>query len=249
MPHDPWPRPLFVPGGGETVLSFVVYAPALLTWDFTLPAEGSPVAALPAGVEVHLYAREATPEFAEWADALAADPAAPHAAALATAGVWYEVGGRAPSTADLTAVQAAWALVRVLCRAGGLAVWDGVAMRWTAAADALAADPGHPGLAAACGVELAEVERHGLVAVHTLGMPKFGRRDLIAFGTAENATLLGGLLQGLALDLIEGAVLASGDEVAKGGLRLRAEGYAPGFNGPEVAVPFCEQPLVLVPLE
>jgi len=249
MPTDPWPRPLLVPGGGDMALSFVVYAPALLTWNFTLVAEGSPVAALPDGVGVTLYTRPDAPEFAEWADAVAADPAAPHRAALATAGVWYEVGGRVPSTGDLTAVQAAWALVRVLCRAGALAVWDGLAMQWTAAADALAADPNHPALAAAWGVEVAEVERHGILAVHTLGLAKFGRRDLIAFGTHDNAALLSDLLRALGLDLIEGAVLSSGDAVEKGGLRLRAEGYAPGINGPEVAVPFYEQPLVLMPLE
>lgn len=245
MPTAPWPRPLFVPGGGALTPSFVVYAPGPLRLDFDLLAEGSPIAELPRGLGVQLYTRDAKPEFAAWADSLAAEPEAPPELLASTA--WYEVGGVVPSARDLAALQAAWAAVRVLCRAGGTAVWDSLALSWVRAQDALDADPNHPALAAAWGVHHGLLE-DGTVFVHSLGLAKFGRSDLIAFGSEGKGELLGRLIHGLGLDLVEGAVLESGDELEKGGLRLRAVAYAPGFNGPPVPVPFFAQPLVLEPI-
>jgi hypothetical protein len=243
--YAPWPRPLSAPGGGELTLSFVVFAPDVLRWEFSLLAEGSPLASLPRGLGVQLYTRDANPEFAEWVGGLAGEPDAPPV--VAAAGAWYEVGGAVPSGPDLSALQAAWAVIRVLCRAGATAVWDGLALRWVSAEDVLAADPTHPAMAAAWGVHAGELGG-GIVFVHSLGLAKFGRPDLLAFGTEENATFLGQLINGLGLDLVEGAVLESGAELEKGGVRLRVEGYAPGFNGPEVPVPFFAQPLLLVAL-
>lgn len=240
-----WPRPLFVPGGGALTPSFVAYAPGLLRLDFDLLAEGSPIAELPRGLGVQLYTREAKPDFASWADGLLDQSDAPPGLGASTA--WYEVGGVVPSARDLAALQATWAAVRVICRAGATAVWDSLALQWVLADDALAADPDHPALAAAWGVHQGELP-DGTVFVHSLGLGKFGRSDLLAFGSESKGELLSQLIHGLGLDLVEGAVIESGDELEKGGLRLRAVAYAPGFNGPPVPVPFFAQPLVLEPL-
>lgn len=252
MSQSAWPRPLFTEGGGELTVSFVVYAPRLLTWDFTLLEEGSPVRTLPEGLGVQLFARAEAPEFAEWADALVGGSDAPQPEQLGAAQVWYDVGGRCASTTDLSALQAAWAVVRVLCRAGATGVWDSLAMRWTLAAEVLAADPAQPELAAAWEVNAGELEgvpgAEPLWMVHTLGLAKFGRRDLLAFGPARNVGFLRELLAGVAIDLIEGAVLDAGSRIEKAGVRLEAEGYAPDFNGPDVPVPFFEQPLLLRPV-
>lgn len=248
MPNTPWPRPLFAPGGGDAHLEFVVFAPSQLHWTRTLTDEGSPLAELPEGLGAQVFERRSAGEFAEWADSLTELPDAPAPKRLRGAGCWYVVSGATPSAPDLAAMQAAWALVRVFLRAGGLAVWDSYAMRWTSAEEALAADPAMPLLAAAFDVSACDAEQQGIIAVHTLGLAKFGRPDLIAFGPPRNGELLHNLVYGLALDLVEGAVLGAGALLKKGGLTVETAVYAPGVNGPTVPVPFFGEPLVLLPV-
>lgn len=225
--------------------SFVVYANEVLPLRFDLLAEGSPIAELPRGLGVQLYTRADKPDFAAWADSLAADPDAPPG--LAASNAWYEVGGVVPSTRDLSALQAAWAAVRVLCRAGGTAIWDSMGVHWVGAAEALAADPTNPALAGAYTVHKGRLDDDTVFA-YTLGMAKFGRSDLLAFAGEANGDLIHRLVHGLSLDLAEGAVLESGDELEKGGLRIRMVAYAPGFNAPEIDVPFFAQPLLVEPM-
>jgi hypothetical protein len=133
------------------------------------------------------------------------------------------------------------------------AVWDGVASTWHAAGDLLAAPPGDLRLAAAWRCEMidgfADAAGAGYVCVHTLGLAKFGRPDLVAFGTAANRGVLEALVAGLGEDLVAGAVLRAGDVVDKGGLRVRIEGYVPDGHAPALDVPFLAMPLVLVPAD
>lgn len=227
-------------------VEFVVFARSTVALEFALLAEGSPMPALAEGLSVQVFERLLAPEFGEWADGLAADPDAPQG--LDAASAWYVVGGETPSCADFSALQSAWAAVRVILRAGGLAVWDSFAMRWSPAAEALAADPALPALAAAWNVNRDASGEEGIEVVHTLGLTKFGRPDLLAFVAPAGAESVRALLHHMALDLIEGACLAAGDRVAKGGVQLEAQPYRPGENGPPVAIPFFQPPLLLVPL-
>ncbi len=245
MPAQPWPRRLFVAGGAPAVVEFVVFAPSTFPLDFELSREGSPLAALGTGLSVQVYERSLAERFAEWADGLAEDPDAP--LGLGVAAAWYVVGGEVEDEEDFSALQSAWAAVRVILRAGGLAVWESLAMRWTSAADALAANPELPALAGAWNVNLAEVDGGGFVAVHTLGLPKFARSDLLAFTPPAAVGALRTLLHHLALDLIEGAQLHAGDRIARGGMEIEVAAYLPGNNGPPVDIPFLRPPLVLLP--
>lgn len=251
MPHPAWLRPLFTEGGDPLVLSFIVFAPGPLDWAPDLRAEGSPSLSLPEGLSVRRHDRDSAPEMAAWADPLIAALPEPERGRLASAGVFYEVGGSCPSAADLSALQAAWAATRALLRAGGLAVWDGLAACWTTAEDALSADPQDPRLAAAW--EVAAVPLEGLpddtplFVVFTMGLHKFGRHDLVAFGPPANLELIQSLVREIAVDLVEGAVLQSGYLIEKGGIGLEAVAYAPGFNAPLAPVPFFSQPLLLTP--
>lgn len=246
MPFPAWPRPLFVPGGGVATVEFVVFAKSTVALEFALLAEGSPIPALAGGLSVQVFERLLASEFGEWADSLAADPEAPPG--LDEAAAWYVVGGETASGADFSALQSAWAAVRVILRAGGLAVWDSFAMRWSPGPEALAADPALPALAAAWNVNRDVTREEGIEVVHTLGLTKFGRPDLIAFVALSGAEAVQALVHHIALDLIEGACLLPGDRVAKGGVQLEAQPYRPGENGPPVAVPFFQPPLLLVPV-
>ncbi len=244
MPFAPWRRPRFTASDGQTVVEFVVYAPRPLPLTFDLEAEGSPVAELPLGIAVQLFERRLAAEFSDWADSLSADGECP--AGLEEAACWYVVGGTMAGAPDLVALQAAWAAVRVLCRAGGLAVWDSLAVRWQSPEAVLATNPALPALAAAWAVECSAVDHDELVAVHTLGLAKFARRDLVAFAPPAGAEALRGLIGHLALDLIEGVVFAPGDRITAGGAQLEIADYLPGKNGPETAIPFFASPLLVL---
>jgi hypothetical protein len=233
------------------ILSFIVFAPGPLVWAPDLTAEGSPSRSLPEGLTVRRFDRDSAPELVAWAEPLVAALPEPERARLAASRVWYEVGGSCPSAADLSALQAAWAAARALCRAGAIAVWDALAARWTFADDALTADPQDPRLAAAWELNTLPLEGVSedkpLFVVFTMGLHKFGRQDLVAFGPAQNLDVIQSVVCELAIDLAEGAVLQSGWQIEKGGVWLEAVAYAPGFNGPPAPVPFFGQPLLLMP--
>jgi hypothetical protein len=80
---------------------------------------------------------------------------------------------------------------------------------------------------------------------HTLGMSKFGRRDLVVFAAPDAVDDVARLLEALGGLQVDGVRLDAGDRLERDGLRLRLEGYAPGFNGPPIDVAFPDQPLLL----
>jgi hypothetical protein len=130
-------------------------------------------------------------------------------------------------------------------------VWDGLAFGWRSAAQVLALPPGDLQLAASwrCDTIDGFVDESGapFVCLHSLGLAKFGRPDLLAFGSARHRDLLEGLVSGLGHDLACGAVLRPGDVIEKGGLCAQLLEYRPGETAPPLDVPFFAPPLVVVP--
>ena len=246
------PRPGYVPGGSVHVVSFIVggfdaAAAAGLAAVATPSALG-----LPHGVAVHLHGPEDR-AFTGWIREVldATDP--PHPSALAASAAWVELSGDTGDRPDHAALGAAWRAVRRLVLAAGPsgALWDGLVLAWRSADEVRATPPDDPRLAAAWRCDtvdgLVGADGAAFVCVHTLGLAKFGRRDLVAFGGTAATDLLRDLVSGLGRDLIDGGVLHPGDRVARSGLHLDVLPYVPGETGPPLDVPFFVPPLVVVP--
>ncbi len=76
---------------------------------------------------------------------------------------------------------------------------------------------------------------NGRHLVHTRGMRKFARPDLVAVVVGEQAEAAAGLLNALALAQAQGHVLQHGQRVTVAGFgRAQPTGYVAGKNAPEV---------------
>lgn len=209
---------------------------------------------LPAGVGLLVHDRDDA-AFGAWIRELLLATEPPEAAALEAAPIWVELAGHTEDRADHGALVAVLQVARwLLGEAGARGVlWDGLTLGWRPAAELPDTAPGELRLAAWWRLELIDgfVDAEGgrFVCACTLGLARFGRPDLLAFGSASNRPLLERLVAGLAKDLVDGAVLRPGDVIEKGGLRLQVEPYRPGENAPALDVPFFAPPLVLVPLD
>ncbi|MCA2981169.1 MAG: hypothetical protein INH41_25855 [Myxococcaceae bacterium] len=245
-------RRLFSAGGSPNTVSFIVggfdaAARARLRLTAELAARR-----LPAGVGAHV--RDASDAaFHAWIGDLVRATRPPSAPSLENAQAWVELAGHTDDRAEHGALEAVWQAVRLLVRDAGaeVAVWDGLALEWRSAVQVLALPPGDLRLAVAWRCETIDgfndQKGASFVCIHTLGLAKFGRPDLVACGSERNRDVLRQLVSHLAQDLVDGAVLRPGDVIEKGGLRAEVLTYEPGENAPQLDVPFYAAPLVVVP--
>ena len=248
--RSPFARPLFAPGGSINVVSFLLAAPGATLAQVERTAEVV-AGRVPAGVGVFVRRADGR-EHAVWFHQLLASAPEPEASSLADALAWIELAGDIVDAPDHRSLGAVWDAVREgVAVAPYTLVYDGMAWAWRTGAEVRSHGPTDLRLVAAWRCETIEGFRDGAqnayVCVHTLGLPKFGRRDVLAFGSEANRSVLEALVAGIATDLFNGAVLSSGDRVAKGGLTVDIELYSPGRNAPELDVPFFAEPLVLLP--
>jgi hypothetical protein len=112
--------------------------------------------------------------------------------------------------ADLTYLQAAWALARFLIARGGSVVLDAHAMRFTAADNVqLPGEPLDVSREVRVIYETDSTRPDGAHALHTRGMRKFGAPDLVALCTDGDAALVGSAITELAEQVACGTDLAT----------------------------------------
>jgi hypothetical protein len=232
----PWPRPLFQPGGKPGVFHLFCFSPGALEAPAPLAAArfGLPSPEAAACCEVRQLPRAAD---AGWFDGFRrgalrelARAALPDLAALDAATAVTVIITSRPDAADLAHLQAAWALAQWSVARGATVVFDAQASRFWPAAE-VADWPATRPFALSSDVNVI-VEAEGTSAlasaVHTRGLAKFGRPDLVTLDVpASRWDAVAGLLRTLAGRLVLGAVLRPGDALAIEGGTAHFAAYAP----------------------
>ncbi|BEL08552.1 hypothetical protein Q0Z83_067430 [Actinoplanes sichuanensis] len=198
---------------------------------------GAPVDAL----DVRLHRHSENPE---WVDGFRSGPLRDLAARelpdlrlIDDATCCYSVQVRMPDPADLTHLQLAWAVAAAACRAGATAVLDVFAHDWSLASSIAGLDPNRPfTVLREISVVAESDESPGFGhAVHTRGMLKFGRPDLIMGVPRDEIGEAAQILNQLAGMLAEGHVLEPGRQLRIDGERtLTVVPYLPDTRIPDV---------------
>ena len=145
--------------------------------------------------------------------------------------------GDVPDPADLAHLQLAWGLAKAFLESGCFAVLDAHQARWFPGKEVLGWAPERAfdiGREVSVVFETDASPGYGHV-VHTRGLAKFGRPDLVMRGAKpEEADLAGRRLDALALRLAMGELLAPGQRIETLGGSAVLEEYRPGSNAPEV---------------
>ena len=261
-PDDPkpglpvWPRPHHVPDGGAADITLFVFSQVGVTGE-SLPlkprAHGVPEGGLPDEVELRTVSRSDAPEWVDgffspalmalasrdlgWGDRPPVEPTSVHVVTV-----------RADDPPDLRHIQAAWALARAFLDTGGFALLDAHAQRWLGP-EQVAQRPDVFRIADEVNIVFEVEPSHGFGHIlHTRGLRKFGRPDLVVTAVPpKHGVRIADLVNALAESLALGQPLHAGDVIQLPGLgSLRADALDPGTNAPELHL---DNPaLVLVPL-
>jgi hypothetical protein len=174
---------------------------------------------------------------APFADLIAADLGAQHAAAALAAEHVYVIEGQLDDPDDLGHVQAAWALAKCLCEEGATLVIDVYAARAHLGSDVAALAPDRAFDVMHEVTLFFDELGDGDLAAWSLGLRKFGRPDIVLLGIKpDDATDAALVLRDVAATLASGDRIEPGDAVAApGGKRLVARRFDPA-TAPVVAV-------------
>ena len=194
-----------------------------------------------AGADVQTHARDEDPQ---WFDELRtgglraiADGDLPDAGRLDTARYCHSIQVDLDDPPDLGHLQAAWAVAGWLVSRGCFAVLDAHACRWLDQATVTALVPRRPfGLDAEVRFMFENQPTPGFGhAMHTRGMVKFARPDLICGVTPNEARLLERVLRRLAQMSADGAVVTVGQRMRADEQHIfRTVAYEPDVNAPQV---------------
>ncbi|WP_433794646.1 hypothetical protein [Actinoplanes sp. CA-252034] len=237
---EPWRRPAHRRSGREAAVLLVAYASdeVLTGLDLTgvVPA-AAPVDAL----DVRLHRHSENPE---WVDGFRSGPLRnlaerelPDPRLLDEATCCYSIQVRVPDPADLTHLQLAWAVAAAAARSGAVAVLDVFAHDWSPAPSIADLDPHRPFTVLREISVVAESDASPGFghAVHTRGMLKFGRPDLIMGVPEARIGEAAGILNQLAGMLADGHVLDPGRELrVDGATSLKVVPYTPDDRVPDV---------------
>jgi hypothetical protein len=236
----PWERPAHRPTGREAAVLLVAFAPGEVLTELDLGAvipQSAPVDAL--AVRLHRY--EDGPE---WVDGFRTGPLRDLAARelpdlriIDEATCCYSIQVRVPDPTDLTHLQLAWAVASAVSRAGAVAVLDAFAHDWSPAEPIAALDPHRPFSVLREISVVAESESTPGFGhpVHTRGMMKFGRPELIMGVPQDEIGDAASVLNGLATMLAEGHVLTPGQQLRIDDEKtLAVTRYTPGDHIPDV---------------
>jgi hypothetical protein len=160
----------------------------------------------------------------------------PDADRLDAARFCHSVTVDVPDPVDLSHLQAAWAIARWLVDGGCFAVLDGFATTWHDAKKLSAWSPDRPfNLVDEVTLTIETEPSDGFGhAVHTRGLAKFARPDLILGATPDEFEVAQLVLRALAGRMADGAIVEPGQTVGGNGRMFHVTRYAPGLNGPEV---------------
>ncbi len=219
----PWEREYYQPEAGDAELGFLVFGD--LRADMEVDAKTYRTSGPPEGVGMELFSRA---EHTEWFESLLGGYAGvllEEDSALAAA------VGKAPSVALVSGVvedpetldylRDTVGVVTALLDAGGVAVFDSVALRWWSPVEwrETIFDPAGPEPIEQVTL-LAAQEEDGF-RLHSRGLAKFGRPDLGASGlTEDDLETFAGLFESLVVMLAGGATIPDGQRLRIGGTKV-----------------------------
>jgi hypothetical protein len=240
---DPWTRPAFRPTGRPAAVTLIAFADDdVLGADPDLQLRGTvPAGAPAAALDLRGHRSSESPEWIDgWrtgALRTIADRDLDDPARLDGAKCCYSVTIEVDDPADLTHLQLAWAVAAALVRKGAFAVLDVHPATWSTGPAVAALAPDRPFTIqeeVSLTAETQPTPGFGHT-VHTRGMVKVGRPDLIAGVPADGIQHTAQILNHLGRMLAEGHVLEPGQQLRFDASRtLRVEPYAPGDNAPDV---------------
>jgi hypothetical protein len=174
---------------------------------------------------------------APFAELIASDLGAEHAAAALAAEHAYVIEAQVDDPDDLGHVQAAWALAKCVCEEGAAIVIDVYAARAHLGSEVAELAPDRAFDVMHEVTLFFDEVGDGTLAAWSLGLRKFGRPDLVLVGvTPDGATEAALVLRDVAATLAAGERIEPGDTVATPARRtLTAERFDPA-SAPIVAV-------------
>lgn len=242
-----WTRPKFEAAGGEegeAEVAFFAFSRGPLPEDvpFSMSRFGAPSREAAAELDVSTIERAADPAwFDEWRSGdlrKLAERDLGDLGELDAADQVHVVRITVSEPRDLVHLQTAWAAAKWLAERGASVVLDAHASRWWTKEEIgdLAADRGlSMGDEVVIVAESDESPGFGY-AIHTRGMRKFGRRDVVMAATEPNDPAIGTIVRQLALTQALGGVYRPGQRIDLGdeGGELLVVWYEPGPTVPEL---------------
>ncbi len=234
-PVSTWPRTGFQPGGGRNVFQLFCFSTGPLKGDVPLSASrfGLPAPEAMKLVEVRELTRDMD---STWFDGFragslrgVATQALGDVSALDSATQLTAVLVDREDTADLSHLQAAWATAQWLVARGVSVVLDAQTNRFWKGADVAEWPASRPfSLSIDVNVVVEAEPTSPIANVHTRGLQKFGRPDLVTRDVpGEQWDAVAGLVRALAGQLANGVVLRAGDRVNLDGKSLTLAAYKP----------------------
>lgn len=208
---------------------------------FSMSRFGAPAETAVAGVDVRTHSGRDEPEWlAGWrtgALRAMADVDLTEPGRLDEAGHCHSIMIEVSDPADLAHLQGAWSVARWLVARGCFAVLDAHARRWWDGTTLTAWPPERPfdlGTEVSVTLESQETEGFGYV-MHTCGMAKFARPDLITGVLLSAARPTHRVMRALAGRFAAGEIITPGETLPlDGGKEFSLAAYRPGDNAPEV---------------
>jgi hypothetical protein len=240
---EPWQRPAFRPTGRTAAITLIVFADENVLGtgrDLQIRDAVPPAASLATlDLRMHQYA-----DSAGWIDAWRTGALRNIAAGqlddlgrLEAASCCYSITVAAEDPTDLTHLQLAWAVASRIAAAGAFAALDVYAVNWLPGSTVASLSPDRPFTIQQEVNLVAETEPTPGFGhpVHTRGMIKFGRPDLVAGVPADCVEETGQILNHLARMLADGHILVPGQRLRLDGQRmLTVAAYAPDATTPDL---------------
>lgn len=209
-----WPRPYFQASDGRTKVFFVCFAKAPLAHvELSRKRFGVPSEELSLKVDVREHQRAAVREWFEnwWGGpfgVMAEQDLGPDLPLLTDSDVCYTLALDLGDQPDLTPLQTVWGLSRWLCARGASVVLDVHAFRFRTQVqlEALSFDGGDVERDVKLVFEKSPT-RDGLHLLHTRGLCKFARPELLSFIQVDDVGVMGNALNQLAQLLMLGAAV------------------------------------------
>lgn len=242
-PIAPWRRPAFRPTGRRAAVTLIAFADEHVL--STRPDLGlhdavpmtAPTAAL--DLRIHQYA-DSPSRIDGWRTGALRNIAArqlDNLDRLDAASCCYSITVDVDDPADLTHLQLAWAVATMLADAGSCATLDAYACHWLSGPALASLSPHRPFTIQQEVSVIAETDSSPGFGhpVHTRGMMKFGRPDLITGVPVNQIEDTARILNHLARMLAEGHILVPGQRLRFDGRRtLMVTTYAPDATTPDV---------------
>lgn len=224
-----WPRPYFKATAQNSKIFFVCFGRAPLQ---EVPLDrarfGLPDPEIARQVDLREHPRDQGREWYEgwWHGAfgvIAQQDLGEDLPLLLTSNVCYSIGLELPDRADLVPAQTVWALSRWLCARGASVVLDVHAFRYRTRAEVESLSFAEADVTRDVKIVLeSEPTRDELHLMHTRGLCKFARPELMALIRPDDAGLLGRVLNQIARTLMEGATAEQIRLRVAEGVELRA---------------------------